>query len=216
MTTYWELLLASPVLVALIVGGVKIVGKQIDNKVENREKIYELQRKLMLEDYKNEIKVQGTIKNQQIATIIGYMWDALHALKCDRVTIMQPHPMGTKPLFLTVSLEVKKTGVSETASIVRDKPIEKMAKFASRLANEEFFIIDNIMNEPIDKPVKIAMQLAGTQAIAVHRLKSAEGYWIGNLVADHTNRMCNHCGKCDAIMQELAKKIQIILPDYEG
>lgn len=212
------LVVAIPAISGVLLLVVKQVIKILDTRAIKREKEASKLMELEIAMYKNEIKKQGDAKNQSFAIIMGLMWQALDVLKCDRIYIIQPHPTSEYPNmpYVTITLEVKREEIAPMSPNIQNKKISEIPSFVQKLASDEFFIYGDIANTQIDKNAKTIMHLSGTKSMAVHRLKSQEKHWIGNIVAEHTSSKCWEFGICRAQLTSIAKKIQVILPDYEG
>lgn len=170
-----------------------------------------------LEKWKNEEANKNIRQAGNIATIYGELWELLHFLKADRVYIIQPHPLY-KSLFMSATLEVKRTGVASVRDTVKNITLSSIAKFSSELANKDFFFIEDVEKEQNDKRVKSLMQLNGCYSMAFKRLTDENDNWIGNLVIDYTNEFSNvdiDQVEVEQLMSTSASIIQYILPEYK-
>lgn len=168
-----------------------------------------------IDEYKRELKAKMSKDSESAAIIFGELWRGLHELKTDRVYIIQPHPSHANR-FLTITMEVKKKGVSPMKQNIQSLPMSDVANFVSILAKERFINFNDISVDVIDKQAKSIMGIAGTLSLSIHRLENTEGKWIGNIVCEHTQKLCWQCNKCEKTLGEMAKIIAPILPDYEG
>ena len=66
---------------------------------------------LKIEKWKEEEEAKTAKRSDNMANIYGVLWQLLHELSADRVYIVQPHPLINN-LFLSISLEVRRNGVS--------------------------------------------------------------------------------------------------------
>ena len=170
---------------------------------------------LKIDQYKSDLKNKSSKDAESAAMIYGQLWQALHDLKTDRVYIIQPHPSNVNR-YLTITMEVRKKGVSSMKPNMMALPMSDVANFVSVLAKERWIRYDDISTELFDKQARAILVVAGVQSLSIHRLENSDGKWIGNLVCEHTQKVCWDCLKCEKLMAELAKTISPILPDYEG
>jgi len=168
-----------------------------------------------IDAYKRQLKEKMSKDSESAAIIYGELWRGLHELKTDRVYIVQPHPSHANR-FLTITMEVKKKGVSAMKPNVQGLPMSEVANFVSIIAKERFINFDDISADVIDKHAKAIMGIAGVLSMSIMRLENTDGKWIGNIFTEHTQKICWKCGKCEKVMEDMAKVIAPILPDYEG
>jgi hypothetical protein len=168
-----------------------------------------------IDHYKQQLKEKAIKDSESSAIIYGELWRGLHELHTDRVYIIQPHPTHTNR-YLTITMEVKKKGVSAMKPNIQALPMSEVANYVSILARERFVNFQDISMEMADKQAKAIMGIAGVLSLSLIRLENTEGKWIGNIVCEHTQNLCSQCGKCQKVLEEMAKIIAPILPDYEG
>ena len=168
-----------------------------------------------IDKYKQQLKEKNTKDAESAAIIYGELWRALHELKTDRVYIVQPHPSQSNR-FLTITMEVKKKGVSAMKPNVQSLPMSEVANFVAVIAKEKFIRYNDISADVVDKHAKAIMGISGVLSMAIQRLENTDGKWIGNIFCEHTQKICWDCMKCEKVLSELAKIISPILPDYEG
>lgn len=170
-----------------------------------------------IENWKKEEKQKNIKKAGDIAMIYGELWELLHFLKADRVYIIQPHPLY-KSLFISVTLEVKRSDVSSVRPSFTDITIASVAKFASQLASDNYMWIDDVESQDIDKKMKAMMQRNGCTTLAIRRMTDEKDNWIGNLVVSYT-RGFNEIDVTKELVEKMsrssAQMIQYILPEYE-
>ena len=180
-----------------------------------RQKTHNKKNDSKIEQYKAQLKEKSTKDAESSAIIYGELWRGLHELKTDRVYIIQPHPSHTNR-FLTITMEVKKKGVSAMKQNIQALPMSDVANFVSILARETFINFNDISTDIIDKEAKSIMGIAGVLSMSLVRLENTDGKWIGNIICEHTQKLCWQCGKCEKVLGDMAKIIAPILPDYEG
>lgn len=170
-----------------------------------------------IENWKKEEQQKNIKKAGDIALIYGELWELLHFLKADRVYIIQPHPLY-KSLFISVTLEVKRSDVSSVRPSFTDVTIASVARFASQLAGKDYIWIDDIESEQIDKKMKAMMLRNGCKTLAIRKLSDEKDNWIGNLVVSYTrgfNEVDVTKELVDKMSKSCAQMIQYMLPEYE-
>lgn len=170
-----------------------------------------------IENWKKEEQQKNIKKAGDIAIIYGELWELLHFLKADRVYIIQPHPLY-KSLFISVTLEVKRSDVSSVRPSFTDVTIASVARFASQLAGKDYIWIDDIESEQIDKKMKAMMLRNGCKTLAIRKLSDEKDNWIGNLVVSYTrgfNEVDVTKELVDKMSKSCAQMIQYMLPEYE-
>lgn len=170
-----------------------------------------------IENWKKEEQQKNIKKAGDIAIIYGEMWELLHFLKADRVYIIQPHPLY-KSLFVSVTLEVKRSDVSSVRPSFTDVTIASIARFASQLASKDYIWIDDVDAEQIDKKMKAMMLRNGSKTLAIRKLSDEKDNWIGNLVVSYTrgfNKVDVTKELVDKMSKSSAQMIQYMLPEYE-
>lgn len=170
-----------------------------------------------IENWKKEEQRKNIKKAGDIAIIYGELWELLHFLKADRVYIIQPHPLY-KSLFISVTLEVKRSDVSSVRPSFTDVTIASVARFASQLAGKDYIWIDDVESEQIDKKMKAMMLRNGCKTLAIRKLSDEKDNWIGNLVVSYTrgfNEVDVTKELVDKMSKSCAQMIQYMLPEYE-
>lgn len=170
-----------------------------------------------IENWKKEEQQKNIKKAGDIAIIYGELWELLHFLKADRVYIIQPHPLY-KLLFISVTLEVKRSDVSSVRPSFTDVTIASVARFASQLAGKDYIWIDDVESEQIDKKMKAMMLRNGCKTLAIRKLSDEKDNWIGNLVVSYTrgfNEVDVTKELVDKMSKSCAQMIQYMLPEYE-
>ena len=168
-----------------------------------------------IESYKKQLTEKLSKDSESAAMIYGVLWEGLHKLGTDRIYILQPHPSHANR-FLTITLEVRRGGVSAMKPNLQSLPMSEVANFVSLIAKERFIRYDDISTNLIDKRSRAIMGIAGVLSIAIQRLENLDGKWIGNIFCEHTQKKCWQCNMCEEILSDMAKVIAPILPDYEG
>lgn len=169
---------------------------------------------LKIEKWKAEEEVKSVKRSDNIAKIYGVLWQLLHELQADRVYIVQPHPLVNN-LFLSVSLEVKRNGVSAMKPNVQRLPMSDVAAFSAELSTRDFLLYRNIDTEVKDKRARAIMTTNGCCSVVVKRLADDEHDWIGSIFCGFTHEQQLQPASLRQQLQEAADHIQYILPEYK-
>ena len=169
---------------------------------------------LKIEKWKAEEEVKSAKRSDNIAKIYGVLWQLLHELQADRIYIVQPHPLVNN-LFLSVSLEVKRNGVSAMKPNVQRLPMSDVAAFSAKLSARDFLLYRNIDTEVKDKRARAIMTTNGCCSVVVKRLTDDEHDWIGSIFCGFTHEQQLQPASLRQQLQEAADHIQYILPEYK-
>lgn len=169
---------------------------------------------LKIEKWKAEEEVKSVKRSDNIAKIYGVLWQLLHELQADRVYIVQPHPLVNN-VFLSVSLEVKRNGVSAMKPNVQRLPMSDVAAFSAELSARDFLLYRNIDTEVKDKRARAIMTTNGCCSVVVKRLTDDEHDWIGSIFCGFTHEQQLQPASLRQQLQEAADHIQYILPEYK-
>lgn len=169
---------------------------------------------LKIEKWKAEEEVKSVKRSDNISKIYGVLWQLLHELQADRVYIVQPHPLVNN-LFLSVSLEVKRNGVSAMKPNVQRLPMSDVAAFSAELSARDFLLYRNIDTEVKDKRARAIMTANGCCSVVVKRLTDDEHDWIGSIFCGFTHEQQLQPASLRQQLQEAADHIQYILPEYK-
>lgn len=169
---------------------------------------------LKIEQWKKEQEETSARRSSHVANIYGELWQLLHYLKADRVYITQPHPL-TNSLFVSITLEVKRNGVSEIKSSVRNLKLSTIANFGAQLAKNEVIVYKNVDTEMKDKRAKSIMQINGSQSVIIQRLSDENNNWIGNIFVDFTTHTEVNLIYAKKLLKEAADNIQYVLPEFK-
>lgn len=170
---------------------------------------------LKIEKWKKTEKETNYRAVENAARIYGTLWEILYSIKCDRVYILQPHPLINQQ-FVTITLEVKRKGVSEMKNQIIDLPMGDIAYFIRELVNNEWLYYEDICNIEIDRSIKALMGINGTTQVAIHKLVNVKGDWIGSLFVESANETLFDPKETQRIVESAANSIQYILPAYKS
>ncbi len=170
---------------------------------------------LKIEEYKKEMEISFSRRADDIACIYSELYQLLHELKIDRVYIVQPHPLINNQ-YVTISMEVRRKGVSSMLNQVRRLPMGDVAHFVGQLAKESWIIVDNVDLGMEDKRAKAIMNLNGTTQVIIRKLVNNNNKWIASLFLENTEFDENlKSPKSLEEIKEVGNNIQFILPEYK-
>lgn len=169
---------------------------------------------LKIAKWKAEEESKGAKRSENIAKIYGVLWQLLHDLQADRVYIVQPHPL-TNNLFLSISLEVKRNGVSGMKPCVQRLPMSDIAAFAAELACRDFLFYRNVETEVKDKRARALMTINGSCATVIKRLADEGHDWIGSLFCEFTHEQELQPTLLRQQLFDAANNVQYILPEFK-
>lgn len=167
---------------------------------------------LKIEKWKAAEEEKSAKRSDNIAKIYGVLWQLLHDLGADRVYILQPHPL-VNSMFLSVSLEVKRNGVSAIKPCIQRLPMSDVAAFSAELSCRDFLFYRNIESEVKDKRARAIMTTNGCCSVVIKRLADDEHDWNGSIFCGFTHTQELHPTSLRQQLQEAADHIQYILPE---
>lgn len=167
---------------------------------------------LKIEKWKAAEEEKSAKRSDNIAKIYGVLWQLLHDLGADRIYILQPHPL-VNSMFLSVSLEVKRNGVSAIKPCIQRLPMSDVAAFSAELSCRDFLFYRNIESEVKDKRARAIMTTNGCYSVVIKRLADDEHAWIGSIFCGFTHTQELHPTSLRQQLQEAADHIQYILPE---
>lgn len=170
--------------------------------------------KLELQKKEAELQEKSKRRNQYVSQIYGLLWQLLHDLKADRVYIVQPHPL-THREFLSISLEVDRTGTAGMKARIQNLPMEDVAKFSSELSSRDYLYYKDIANNVRDKRARALLLNAGSQSAIIRKLATEDDGWIGNIFCEfnHTTEISPDYAR--GKLEVVAEQIQYILPPFQ-
>lgn len=170
---------------------------------------------LKVEEYKREMEIRFSRRADDIACIYAELYRLLHDLKVDRVYILQPHPLINN-LYVTISMEVRRKGISTMLHQVRRLPMGEVAHFVGQLAKNPWITVNDLDTDMIDKKAKAIMSMNGTLQVVIRKLSDSNGKWIGSLFVENTEVDTSLLTTESQIeIEEVANNIQFILPEYK-
>lgn len=170
--------------------------------------------KLELQKRETELREQSKRRAQYVSQIYGMMWQLLSDLKADRVYVVQPHPL-TNRAYLTISMEVDRTGAIDMKSRIQNLPMEDVAKFSSELSSRDFLYYKDVANNVRDKRARALLLNAGSQSAIIRRLSTEDDGWVGNIFCEfnHTTEISPDYAR--GKLEVVAEQIQYILPPIQ-
>lgn len=170
--------------------------------------------KLELQKKEAELQEQSKRRNQYVSQIYGLLWQLLHDLKADRVYIVQPHPL-THREYLSISLEVDRTGASGMKSRIQNLPMEDVAKFSSELSSRDFLYYKDVANNVRDKRARALLLNAGSMSAIIRKLATEDDGWVGNIFCEFNHITETSPDYARGRLEAVAEQIQYILPPIQ-
>lgn len=167
-----------------------------------------------IERWKKEEESKYSRRSEDVAKIYGVLWQILHNTNCDRVYIIQPHPLVDNQ-YISISLEVKRNGMASMKPVIRKTQMEDVALFCSDLAKRDFMFYKNIETEVKDKRAKSILLTNGTVSAVIKRLSDDEYDWIGSIVCEFTRKIGVSPDVMRKELLDAANNIQYILPEFK-
>lgn len=169
---------------------------------------------LKIEKWKEEEEAKTAKRSDNMANIYGVLWQLLHELSADRVYIVQPHPLINN-LFLSISLEVRRNGVSPMKPCIQRMPMSDVAAFSAELSCRDFMFYQSVETEVKDKRARAIMTTNGCRATVIKKLTDEEHDWVGSLFCEFTHHRELQPTALRQELHEAANRIQYILPEYK-
>lgn len=170
--------------------------------------------KLEMAQKEADLKAQSKRRNDNVSQIYGHLWQLLHNLHADRVYIIQPHPLDTNE-FLSIGLEVLRTGVTAMKQHIQRLPMADVAAFSAELSSRDFIYYRTIEENVRDKRARALLLNGGSSSAIIRRLTTAEDGWVGNIFCEfnHTTEITPEYAK--GHLENAAEHIQYILPPIQ-
>ncbi|MEG2063537.1 MAG: hypothetical protein RRY23_00200 [Alistipes sp.] len=170
--------------------------------------------KLEAKQKEAELATQSKRRNEYVSQIFGQIWQLLHDMQADRVYIVQPHPL-TNSEFLSISLEVKRTGIAEMKSHLQRLPMADVANFAAELSGRDFLYYKHIAENVRDKRARALLLNSGSHSAIIRRLTTSESGWVGNIFCEFTDASEVSPEYAKGLLEAAAEQIQYILPPIQ-
>ncbi|MBQ2979678.1 MAG: hypothetical protein IJE18_06175, partial [Bacteroidaceae bacterium] len=130
-----------------------------------------------------------------------------------RVYIAQPHPMGDIEK-VSIYYEVKRKGIEDMRKHIQQLPLSDIPAFARELADNAWLHYKSIDDMRDDVALSL-MDVAGTKQVFVVRMLDANDDWCGSLFLEYTRKSKVDVMRVRRSMEEVAKSIHLILPEYK-
>lgn len=168
---------------------------------------------LKVEQYKKDMEVKANRRADHSGIVYGELWDVLHTLDCDRVYIVQPHPLGNEAL-LSVYYEVKRKGIEPMKPHIQQMPIADVANFNRQLIENPFMYIDNI-DAVEDKVAHAILSSYGCEKAIVQKLNDRRHDWTGSIFCEFTSGTeIPSEAEAREVLKKAASSIQYLLPEF--
>lgn len=203
-----------PALIGAIGGIVGSIGALIAAYLNYNQHTKNKMTDAKIEMWKRQTEIQNSKRMDEIAIIYSELYQLLHTTKVDRIYIVQPHPLINN-LYLTISIEVKRKGISTMIGQVRRMPMGEVAHFVGQLAKEHWLVYNDIESSDLDKRARAIMCMNGTSQVIIRRLSDDNNRWIGSLFLENTGENEIDFDEVKVDIAEIANNIQYILPEYK-
>lgn len=170
---------------------------------------------LKIEKWKTEEESRNAKRSSDMSKIYGVLWQLLHYLQADRVYIVQPHPL-TNNLFLSVSVEVTRNGVSGMKEVVQSLPMSNVAAFSAELSQRDFLFYKDVEEEVKDKRARSLLTTNGCCSAIIKRLADDQHDWIGSVFCEFTRETDLKPDYARKELGDAANNIQYILPELRS
>ncbi len=167
--------------------------------------------KLELQRREEDLKRHTQRNREYISQIYGKLWNLLTDLKADRVYIVQPHPL-THREYLSITIEVHRTGAEGMKANIQNLPMDSVAKFASDLSSRDYLYYKDISTNVRDKRARAFLLNAGSQSAIIRRLATDDDGWIGNIFCEYNHTTDVSPEYARGRLETIAEQIQFILP----
>lgn len=167
--------------------------------------------KLEMAQKEAELKAQSKRRNENVSQIYGHLWQLLHDLHADRVYIVQPHPLA-KNEFLSIGLEVLRTGIAPMKPHIQRLPMSDVANFSSELSSRDFLLYKHIEENVRDKRARALLLNCGSSSALIRRLTTSEEGWVGNIFCEFNHATDITPEFARGLLEAAAEHIQYILP----
>ena len=187
---------------------------------KNHEKNLDVKLKREAEDMERKRKEEilkidrdNSRRRRHSAIVYGELGELRSDFDADRVYIAQPHPMGDIEK-VSIYYEVKRKGIESMRNHIQQLPLGDIPLFAKELADKDWIHIHNI-DEVRDDVAHTMMHVAGTKQLFITRLLDVNDDWCGSLFVEYTRKHKVDERRVKHAMDELAKSIHLILPEYK-
>lgn len=187
---------------------------------KNHEKNLDVKLKREAEDMERKRKEEilkidrdNSRRRRHSAIVYGELGELRSDFDADRVYIAQPHPMGDIEK-VSIYYEVKRKGIESMRNHIQQLPLGDIPLFAKELADKDWIHIHNI-DEVRDDVAHTMMHVAGTKQLFITRLLDVNDDWCGSLFVEYTRKHKVDERRVKHAMEELAKSIHLILPEYK-
>ncbi len=170
--------------------------------------------KLEMAQKEADMKARSKRRNENVSQIYGLLWRLLHDLHADRVYIVQPHPLATHE-FLSIGLEVPRTGVAPMQPHIQRLPMCDVAAFSAELSGRDFIYYRRIEENVRDPRARALLLNGGSASAIIRRMTTPEEGWVGNIFCEfnHTTEVAPEYAK--GLLAAAAERIQYILPPIQ-
>lgn len=187
---------------------------------KNHEKNLDVKLKREAEDMERKRKEEiikldreNSRRRRHSAIVYGEIGELRAEFDACRVYISQPHPMGDIEK-ISIYYEVKRKGVEDMRKHIQQLPLADIPTFSKRLSEEDWMHYTSLC-EVKDEVADSLMHVAGTKQLFVVRLLDINDDWCGSLFLEYTRKTKPNVALIKKHMEEAAKNIHLILPEFK-
>jgi hypothetical protein len=184
-------------------------NREVEAKIEENKKRADAEREK--EIIKRDREYSRRRRNS--AVVYGEIGELRTEFDACRVYIAQPHPMGDIE-NISIYYEVKRKGVEDMRKHIQQLPLADIPTFSKRLSEEDWMHYTSLC-EVKDEVADSLMHVAGTKQLFVVRLLDINDDWCGSLFLEYTRKTKPNVALIKKHMEEAAKNIHLILPEYK-
>jgi len=169
---------------------------------------------IKVKEYEKKLERISYKRTENQARILGEMYRLLIGFNCDRVYILQPHPLNINE-YISIMLEVDTLGTSHVKKSWYMTKMAEVPKLASTLAQNDllYLNIDDFEDEDRSKSIFINN---GTKYIIAKKLIDSTHDWVGSIICDYVDNCPQEISdEVKQILVRTAILIQYILPKIE-
>lgn len=135
----------------------------------------------------------------------------LNDLDCDRIYILQPHPLNSNDFFsMTFELVNEERDLIKYNEIYQSLDASEWAIFIGRLSTENWIWFSDISSIK-DNKWRNDLKRRGVQSVLYYRMVNAEGDWVGDVCLEFTFKKPSEISL--TYMKDIIKKEAEVIPD---
>ncbi len=175
---YLIILLINAIVVPVAMGCFKLYEKR---KTKQDELKHQIDKAKADDASKND----SLKRNNDMTKIYRALHSLLVTLNCDRVYIIQPHPLG-KNQYITITYEITaSSGIAYMGDLLgKEMPTNPIGSFMAQLGSSEVLFLDTIDQIEGDR-ARAYFSTGGGEKFIIQPLKDDEYDWIGSIFIEY-------------------------------